>query len=197
MALLGAAAYHLGTVFLAIAPANPVSQRYQNQVTAHVYPEFEQNWQLFAPNPLQQTVHLQAQVQTLQGGVRTDEAWIDLTDEDLAAIRGNLLPSHVHQNLLRRAWDYYTSWHDDQDEHSTGYGGPLSVEYLKRLALQRIGRTWHGQPIVQLRLRAETVPVSGPGWTGAAQHTAPGYRTLGWWAVSADDFTGLTLEATP
>ncbi|MEY9941116.1 DUF5819 family protein [Streptacidiphilus sp. MAP5-3] len=194
VALVIAVAYHLGTIFLSIAPSNPISQQASAAVTAHVMPEFEQNWQLFAPNPLQNNIAVEARVQTLApDGSRTISPWIDLTAADVAAIRGNIAPSHVNQNLLRRAWDYYTAWHDQQDD-STGFGGPLSVEYLKRIALQRIGRHWNGQPVIQIQLRSSTTSVTGPAWTGAPATTTPSYRTLGWWPANDEDYQGLGVS---
>ena len=190
--LLAATAWHLGTVFLSIAPSNPASQRYSAQVQAHVLPEFEQNWQLFAPNPLQQNIAVQARVQTLTAdGDRPTSGWIDLTAQDIAHVRGDLAPSHVDQNLLRRAWDYYSAWHNLTDQTSLGSGGPLSQEYLKRIALQRIGRDWHGDPINQVEFRIATTPVAGPGWTGAQRKAKTTYQTLQWWVVGDEDYTGL------
>ncbi|WP_052434094.1 DUF5819 family protein [Streptacidiphilus melanogenes] len=194
IAVAVAVVYHLGTVFLSIAPSNPISQHNATTVNAHVMPEFEQNWQLFAPNPLQQNIAVQARVQTLDpDGGRTESPWIDLTAQDVAAIRDNPFPSHVNQNLLRRAWDYYTAWHD-QNEKSTGFGGPLSVEYLKRIGLQRIGRDWHGEPVIQIQFRSATTDVTGPTWTGAPATTAPSYRQLAWWPATDDDYRGLGVS---
>jgi hypothetical protein len=189
-----AVVYHLGAVFLAIAPSNPVSQHHAGTIAAHVMPEFEQNWQLFAPNPLQQNIAIQARVQTLApDGGRADSPWIDLTAEDVAAIRDNPFPSHVNQNLLRRAWDYYSAWHD-QNEKSTGFGGPLSVEYVKRIGLQRIGRDWHGEPVIQIQFRSVTTDVTGPTWTGAPANATPSYRELPWWPATNDDYRGLGVS---
>ena len=190
--LASATVWHLGTVFLSIAPSNTISQKYQAQINSHVYPEFEQNWQLFAPNPLQDNIAVEARVQTLTpGGTRPQSGWIGLTAQDTAHIRHNPAPSHADQNQLRRAWDYYTAWHNQQDETSLGLGGPLSREYLKRIALQRFGRDWQGNQIIQIQFRAATTPLAGPSWTGAAHKPQTSYRTLPWWAVSDDDYTGL------
>ncbi|WP_052443200.1 DUF5819 family protein [Streptacidiphilus neutrinimicus] len=194
IAVAVAVVYHLGAVFLSIAPGNPISQRNAATVNAHVMPEFEQNWQLFAPNPLQQNIAIQARVQTLDpNGARAQSPWIDLTAQDVAAIHGNPFPSHVNQNLLRRAWDYYSAWHD-QNEKSTGFGGPLSVEYLKRIGLQRIGRDWHGEPVIQIQFRSATTDVTGPTWTGAPATTSPSYRLLPWWPATDDDYSGLGVS---
>lgn len=190
--LLAATAWHLGAVFLAVAPSNAASQRYSSQINAHVYPEFEQNWQLFAPNPLQDNIALQVRVQTLTpDGARPESPWLDLTAQDVSRIRGNPVPSHLDQNLLRRAWDYYSTWHNLPSEDSLGSGGPLSKEYLKRIALQRLGRAWHGDPINQIQFRIATTPIAGPAWTGAATQTKTGYQTLQWWVATDDDYAGL------
>jgi hypothetical protein len=155
-------------------------------------PEFEQNWQLFAPNPLQQNIAVQTRVQTIDSdGHRADSPWIDLTAQDVAAIRDNPFPSHVNQNLLRRAWDYYSAWHDQQSGKSIGAGGPLSEEYLKRIGLQRIGRAWHGARIIQIQFRSATTDVTGPSWTGAPATATPSYRELSWWPANDDDYRGL------
>ncbi|MEZ0094137.1 DUF5819 family protein [Streptacidiphilus sp. EB129] len=190
--LVGATAWHLGTVFLSIAPSNTLSQSYQSTISAHVNPEFEQNWQLFAPNPLQDNIAIEVRLQTLAAdGSRPQSGWINLTARDIAQIRDNPAPSHINQNLLRRAWDYYTSWHNQSDESSLGSGGPLSKEYLKRIALQRLGRDWNGNPIIEVQFRSASTPVGGPAWTGAPQQPQTSYRTPQWWPVADDDYVGL------
>ncbi|MBC3843432.1 hypothetical protein GXW82_34120 [Streptacidiphilus sp. 4-A2] len=187
-----ATVWHLGAVFLTIAPANTLSQRYHSQIDAYVYPEFEQNWQLFAPNPLQDNIDVEVRVQTTApGGSHPLSGWIDLTAQDIARIHDNPAPSHADQNLLRRAWDYYTEWHSQADGASLGSGGPLSQEYLKRIALQRIGRDWQRNPIIELQFRAVSMPVTGPAWTGAPRNPVPGYDNLAWWLVTGADYQGL------
>lgn len=49
------AVVHVAMVFLHVAPDNTVSKRYGEQVGDWVFPEFEQNWKLFAPNPSSRT----------------------------------------------------------------------------------------------------------------------------------------------
>ena len=108
-----AVAVHLAMVFLHVAPENTLSKRYGTAVDDYVYPEFEQNWKLFAPNPLQQNiaVHARARVR-LPDGTKDITGWVDLSAQDGRRIRGNPFPSHVSQNELRRAWDFYTGSHD-------------------------------------------------------------------------------------
>lgn len=187
-----ATAWHLVAVFLTVAPANSLSQRYQSQIDAYVYPEFEQNWELFAPNPLQSDVAVEVRVRTLRpDGDSLQSGWINLTAQDLARIHDNPAPSHADQNLLRRAWDYYTSWHNQSDGASLGSGGPLSQEYLERIALQRIGRDWDGDPVTDLQVRSASSPVTGPAWTGAPRTATTSYDLLAWWPVNPGDYQGL------
>lgn len=194
--VLVAVVLHLGSVFLFLAPSNQLSQRFQQKINSHIYPEFEQNWQLFAPNPLQDNIHVEAEVQTqTPDGAKTESGWVDLTAQDLAAIKYNPAPSHANQNLIRRAWDYYANWHDSQSEAGTGSGASLSEEYLKRLALQRFGKSWDGRPITAVQVRAAIWSVPAPTWNGPQPSPTPSYRTLGWWAVSPGDFAGLGAHA--
>jgi Family of unknown function (DUF5819) len=187
-----AIAWHLGTVFLSNAPANTISQRYQSVINAYVNPEFEQNWQLFAPNPINVNNAVEVRVRALTAdGNHPQSAWINLTAQDIAHIRDNPLPSHAEQDLLYAAWDYYTSWHNWPNGRSTGSGGPLSEEYVKRIALQRLGRDWKGSPITAIQVRDASTPIAGPKWTGAQQRPRTSYWTLKWWTVDDADYQDL------
>lgn len=42
---------HVVLVFLQVAPTNTGSKRYSPLINSWVYPFFEQNWRLFAPDP--------------------------------------------------------------------------------------------------------------------------------------------------
>ncbi|MFG2711257.1 DUF5819 family protein [Streptomyces goshikiensis] len=187
-----AACWHLALVFLHVAPSNTLSKRHAGMVDGWIYPEFEQNWKLFAPNPLQQNIAVEARAQ-----VRTDDdrlvtgAWRDLSAEDGAAIRHSLLPSHTEQNELRRAWDFYTGSHDE-DEKPSGERGTLSEEYLRRIAVDRLttGGTGGGDGgdgadgrIVRIQLRSATRAVPAPAWSTESTDTRTYYRELPWWTV--------------
>ncbi|MEE1788065.1 DUF5819 family protein [Streptomyces sp. SP17BM10] len=190
--LLAGTGLFLGAVFLHVAPANTVSREYREQLDGVVYPEFEQNWKLFAPNPLQQNVSLDARVRTVaDGGATVTRDWVGLTARDIAAIRGNPAPSHVDQNLLRRAWDFYDGSHNPQDETLTNSRGKLAEEYLKRIALQRIGRGVEGERILEIQFRVTTVTVPPPSWSGEAPPADPKARELPWWPVGDEDYRGL------
>ncbi|MFD8911969.1 DUF5819 family protein [Streptomyces sp. NPDC059575] len=196
-AVLGAVAVvvcvHLAMVFLSLAPANTVSKRHGKAVEAWVYPEFEQNWKLFAPNPLQQNiaVEVRAELATKDGDVRTT-GWVDLSAEDGAAIDHNPVPSHTQQNELRRAWDFLVSTHN-ADSRPVGTRGALSEEYMRRIVVMRLAREAdiESQGVVQrVQVRSKTVNVAPPAWSGERISTQPVYRALPWWTVTAADAAG-------
>ncbi len=184
------AGVHLAMVFLHVAPSNTATKQYGKAVDGWVYPEFEQNWKLFAPNPLQQNVAVQvrAEVATSDGGRRTTD-WIDLTAQDGSAIRANLLPSHTQQNALRRAWDFYTNSHDNENR-STGLRGRLSESYVRRLVLMRLDRADLGGSVERIQLRSSTQAVKPPQWSQEKIDLRPSYRVLPWWTVTAADLPG-------
>ncbi|MFD3917957.1 DUF5819 family protein [Streptomyces sp. NPDC058595] len=178
---------HVAMVFLHVAPDNTVSKKYGEEVGDWVFPEFEQNWKLFAPNPLQQNiaVEVRAEVDRTDGSRGTTD-WINLTEEDARAIRGNLLPSHVDQNELRRGWDFYVDSHDEK-ARPNGLRGQLSERYIRRIAMLRLEAHDLGGPVERIQLRSVTRAVAAPPWSEEKINTKPGYRVFPWWTVTSDD----------
>ncbi|MFD3723592.1 DUF5819 family protein [Streptomyces sp. NPDC058671] len=190
------ACVHLAMVFLHVAPSNTLTKRHGQAVDDWVYPEFEQNWKLFAPNPLQQniSVEVRAELATADGALSTT-GWIDLTAQDAEAIRHNPVPSHAQQNELRRAVDFYLGSHSD-DDRPNGSRGRLSEEYMRRIAMLRLdalpalegpdGRTITGD-VRRVQLRTVTRPVAAPRWSTEETDTAPSYQDFPWWPVTEAD----------
>ncbi|MFF3390826.1 DUF5819 family protein [Streptomyces sp. NPDC002669] len=176
----------LAMVFLHVAPSNTLTKRHGEAVDDWVYPEFEQNWKLFAPNPLQQNiaVHVRAEIAGADG--RRTTPWMSLSGEDGKAIRGNLLPSHVHQNELRRGWDFYLNSHDNENR-ANGLRGRLSEQYIRRIAMLRLSEHDYGGTVERIQIRSETRSVAAPGWSGEKISTKPSYRVLPWWNITAAD----------
>ncbi|MEH0471505.1 DUF5819 family protein [Streptomyces sp. B21-097] len=181
----------VGMVFLHVAPSNTVTKAHGKAIDDWIYPEFEQNWKLFAPNPLQQNISVQvrAQVRTEDGGSRTT-GWYDLSAQDGRAIDGNLLPSHTEQNELRRAWDFFTATHDN-DNRSAGVRGALAETYLRRIVVLRLERGGAAADgvVERVQVRSRTTNVTPPKWSTEKVSTSPVYRELSWWSVP-DGATG-------
>jgi hypothetical protein len=194
LALVAAAVcVHLGMLFLHVAPPNTLSKRHGDVVDEWIYPEFEQNWKLFAPNPLQQNVAVQvrAEVSTADGGIRTT-GWYDLSAEDGRAIDGDPLPSHTRQNQLRRAWDFYVATHDSRDR-PVGLRGALAETYLRRIAVLRLERNDAAGPggvVERVQFRSRTTSVPPPPWSREKVSAQPVHRVLPWWPVPPDRADG-------
>ncbi|WP_369252442.1 DUF5819 family protein [Streptomyces sp. R41] len=190
------ACVHLGMVFLHVAPSNTVTKQHGRAIDEWIYPEFEQNWKLFAPNPLQQNIGIQvrALVRTSDGTSR-ETGWYDLSALDGQAIDGNLLPSHTQQNELRRAWDFYVSTHDGQNRPA-GLRGDLSERYLRRIAVLRLDREHAGGAgavVERVQVRSRTTNVPPPKWSEEKVSDKPIVRELPWWSVpDSDRKDGLT-----
>jgi Family of unknown function (DUF5819) len=180
--------FHLAMVFLHVAPSNTIYRQNSKRVDSYIYPEFEQDWKLFAPNPLQQNIHVHARVQvTRPDGETLTTGWVDLTAHDTAAIKHNPSPSHVDQNLLRRAFEFYTGSHDDKDQ-PIGDRGRISQDYVRRIAAQRMGSHLNGGTVRKIELRSVTTPVAPPSWSNETINTKPVIRVYPWWNVSEEDF---------
>ncbi|MET9967600.1 DUF5819 family protein [Streptomyces sp. NPDC006356] len=180
---------HIGMVFLHVAPPNTVTKQHGKAIDDWIYPEFEQNWKLFAPNPLQQNIAVQvrAEVDTADGRTRTT-GWYDLSAQDGRAIDGNLLPSHTQQNELRRAWDFFVATHDAQNR-PVGLRGALSETYLRRiveLRLDRANAAGEGGVVERVQVRSRTTNVRPPKWSDEQVSDKPTDRMLPWWSIQAD-----------
>ncbi|MGW0967580.1 DUF5819 family protein [Streptomyces sp. NPDC002516] len=190
---------HLGMVFLHVAPPNTVTKQHGRAIDEWIYPEFEQNWKLFAPNPLQQdiTVEVRALIRSADGTSR-ETGWYDLSALDGLAIDGNPLPSHTQQNELRRAWDFYASTHDGQDR-AVGLRGDLSERYLRRIGVLRLDREHaggEGAVVERVQFRSLTTDVPPPGWSDEKVSDRPIVRELPWWAVPESDRADALTEAS-
>ncbi|MER5220366.1 DUF5819 family protein [Streptomyces flaveus] len=193
-----AACVHLGTMFLHVAPSNTVTKQHGQAIDEWVYPEFEQNWKLFAPNPLQQNIAVQvrAEVRAADGGIRMSR-WYDLSALDGAAIDSNLLPSHTQQNALRRAWDFYVATHDNENRPD-GLRGALAERYLRRLVVLRLDREQaggRGAVVQQVQVRSRTTNVPPPEWSTEQVSDKPVFRELPWWPVTETDRAAGTRDA--
>lgn len=176
---------HVALVFLHVAPANTVSKRYNPAINAWVYPYFEQNWRLFAPDP--DSVNRQILVRTAHTGADGSvnvSTWFDLTAVDNSAVEHNAFPSHTTQNLLRRAWTSYTETHAGDDKARTERAVMIQ-KYLSNIATNRFSAHNSGT-FDFIQLRVVTQPVPAPGAAISNRPPTPAEtRLLPWWKVTA------------
>ena len=175
---------HVLLVFLHVAPSNPISQRYSKLIDNWVYPFFEQNWLLFAPNPeaIKTRIFARTEGQTASGG-RQISNWYDISAADKADITHNPFPSHTTQNMLRRSWLAYQDSRGD-DDVSANEWAMVREKYLRNIAVQRF--TAHDpRPFQKIQLKVVTQPIAPPDAGDTAQ-TESYTRTLPWWNVTPD-----------
>lgn len=186
---LATALIHVLFVFLHVAPPNPLSQQYSRQVSAWIFPLFEQNWRLFAPDP--ESVNRQISARTMHttpDGTVQVSGWFDLTAVDNSAVKHNAFPSHTAQNMLRRAWSSYVETHGG-DDRPRSERALMVQRYLTNIAADRIA-DHRGGTFESVQLRVITVPIAAPAAASGpdASATAPRpaeTRYLPWWKVDS------------
>jgi hypothetical protein len=181
---LAATVVHVILVFLHVAPANTVSKRYSPLVNAWVYPFFEQNWRLFAPDP--ESVNRQILARTARtgsdGSVHVGP-WFDLTAVDNSAVEHQPFPSHTAQNMLRRAWTGYVDTHGGDDRARTERA-LMMQKYLTNIAADRVAAHKSGT-FDFIQLRVVTLPIDAPGPAAGQRPPTPvENRLLPWWKVT-------------
>lgn len=193
--LVGVVTVHLGAGFLHVAPANTLSKKHDETIDRIVFPEFEQNWRLFAPNPLQTNIHVEvrARLEMPDGGTE-ETGWVDLTAMDHQNIEGNPAPSHTVQNELRRGWDYWTDTHDE-DNRAISDRADLAEDYVKRIVMRRLGPVLNDGRVERIQLRQASRRIPPPSWSSEEWDTAPVYRELPWWIVTGEDLMESDREA--
>jgi hypothetical protein len=186
---LAAALLHVLLVFLHVAPSNTVSQRYSSQIDRWIYPVFEQNWQLFAPDPESVTRHILARtMHTTADGTEQVSDWFDLTAVDESSVEHDFFPSHTAQNMLRRAWASYLELHGS-DDRSNSERALMMQKYLRNIAVDRVNAQ-HPGTFEAIQLQVITRPMAAPAAASSAGRTAPPpteTRYLPWWRAGADE----------
>lgn len=186
----------IGVFFLTVAPSNVMSQKHAPTIRQWTQPEFEQRWQLFAPDVPKADLRLEARVEVRGKGGQAAEFsdWIDLSGRDFAALRSDLVPARRLATELPNAWAMYMSTHG-VDGAPIGHRGVLSERYLRRLALSRLDASDVGGVVEQVQLRALYLPFQPPPWTGERVDPEPVVQLLPWWPVAASDRAAGTDRA--
>lgn len=181
---LATALIHVLVVFLHVAPANAVSQLYSGPINAWVYPLFEQNWRLFAPDPesVNRRISARTSYAAPDGSVRVS-GWFDLSATDDSAVEHDPFPSHTAQNMLRRAWSSYLEAFGGDDEPRSERAVMMRT-YLRNIAADRVAAQGRGS-FDSIQLRVITLPVTAPDASSATRPPAPvDTRYLPWWKVA-------------
>lgn len=119
--LVGVVAIHVAVTFLWNAPDNPIKESVSGEVSGYMRPFFQQNWSLFAPNPVnaEDELLVRAQVTDPQTGeVRTTD-WERPTLMEWTLVHHGPAPSRasrITSNLHRRVNSAWNDLSDQQQE---------------------------------------------------------------------------------
>ena len=179
---------HVFLVFLYVAPSNQLSQYYGRQLNAWIFPLFEQNWRLFAPDPESVTRQISVRTErTSADGNREVSYWFDLTAVDDSDVEHNVFPSHTTQNMLRRSWiAYLEAYGSDDQPHSER--AVMLQRYLRNIAVERLA-VHQNVTYEAVQLRVITTPIAAPTTPGGPRPAAPASvdtRYLPWWKVASN-----------
>jgi len=87
---LGLLGFHLAMTALHVAPVNPLKVEHERLVSSWIGPVFEQNWKLFAPDPIAIDQGLLVRSRDAAG---SEGAFVDVTTPFLEKKHHNLLPT--------------------------------------------------------------------------------------------------------
>ncbi|WAL99669.1 DUF5819 family protein [Streptomyces sp. Je 1-369] len=171
-----AALTHVALLVLYLSPGPPQAKARSAQVDGWLRPLFPQDWNIFAPDPPSANVHLEVRSRYADGRDADHVGpWIDLTAHDVAAHRGNPLPSREDQTVLRKA----VSAHLAGSPH-TQLRAPLTpaAQYLRNVVVVRLEDLGEPRPDA-VELRLHTLPIAPPGQPAPAGSRQP----LGTWEM--------------
>lgn len=159
--LVGVLVLHFAMTFLWNAPSNPIKDSVGGQVSGYMRPFFQQNWSLFAPNPVnaEDELLVRAQVADPQTGVLSTTDWEEptrlewtLIHHDPAPSRASRITSNLHrrvntawnaltdeqQEIVGRDYDEMDDWRPLADDLIAAQGGETSTRVANIVRADRV-----------------------------------------------------------
>lgn len=119
--VVGLLALHFVVTFLFNAPSNPIKEAAATQISGYMRPFFQQNWSLFAPNPINSEDTLEVRAQVVDAGTGEERVtdWVNATEHEWTLVHHSIAPSRASRlssNLHRRLHDAWDDLSSDQQE---------------------------------------------------------------------------------
>ncbi|WP_157878775.1 DUF5819 family protein [Streptomyces sp. CT34] len=130
-----ALAFHFCMTALYNAPFNPIKEKYGDKITAYMVPYFGQNWNLFAPEPIDRDQGVLVRAQKRQpDGSRITTGWTDVTSPGLQKLYGERLWPSRQFRVTAGVPQQLSSWRDPEIEklRKTGKSGGDAGDQTKR-----------------------------------------------------------------
>ncbi|MBN6053149.1 hypothetical protein JYK22_14510, partial [Nonomuraea sp. RK-328] len=205
-------AFHFVAVFLYLAPRNPVSAWSAETVNAYIRPYFQQNWELFAPDPIDYNtrVLVRARIRDSSGAERITP-WTDISEPGRERIRGSLFPGrlsrlviggHEIMNDSDVAPTTTSPETEDTAERPSESGPPdptaqsQAVRHMSAIATLAARAAW-GDGITAVQVRISTRPAPRFAIQDQSDDGETYDSDFGWWSPSptTDEAVRLWKEA--
>lgn len=116
VALLALLGIHLLTMFLWIAPGNPLKNMVYEPLKSYALPLFQQSWSLFAPNPVSSALYLE--VRAVPKDLSETE-WVEASMTELEGVHHNVFPATATMTstrLVDKAWNSFKKIDQSEQE---------------------------------------------------------------------------------
>lgn len=130
IAIVGLVA-HFGLTIMHVGPISPLSQQLAPVTNAWINPFFNQNWELFAPDPVNTDMGLL--VQARGPDVADEEAWVDISTPLLERKLHNPLPDHLHYVVTGSAHNFVAARQEVIDHPSVADQFPEAEPFAAAL----------------------------------------------------------------
>jgi uncharacterized protein DUF5819 len=193
----GLLALHFVMTFLYVAPRNPISAGADKGVSAYMLPYLDQDWKLFAPDPVKTDPHVlvRAKVVDTKGQWQVT-SWLDITRPELARVRGHLFPDRVSRLSAKVSESLFDAAERQEQAAADRQQQALTPEEARhdnpdeafaRVLATRAARAQWGKQVTEVQVRLDGyMPPSPPffrprdaGDTKVIQHHLP------WWPAEA------------
>lgn len=195
---------HFVMTFFYVAPRNLISGRADRAISSYMLPYFDQDWKLFAPEPVKTDPHILVRAKVVD--VRHQERvtpWLDITNSELVRVRGHWFPDRVSRLSAKVAGNLSETAERHEQLVSDSEQQPVSLQETPRdkldeafahvLATRAAHAQWGDEVTeVQIQLLGHIPPplpfsaARDAGYPEIVQHDLP------WWP--AGDVTPAELK---
>jgi hypothetical protein len=201
----GLLTFHFAMTFLYVAPRNLVSARADKVIGSYMLPYFDQDWKLFAPDPVKTDPHILVRAKVGDVGHQDRVTpWLDITSPELTRVRGHWFPDRVSRlsakvagSLSETAELHEQLKVDRQPQPVSPQETPREKidEAFARVLATRAARAQWGEEVAEVQIRLVGHIPTPPPFSAAQDESNPqaAQHDLPWWP--ADSATPADLAA--
>ncbi|PSL36970.1 hypothetical protein CLV49_0573 [Labedella gwakjiensis] len=133
--LVAIAGWHCAATYLWIAPGTAIREALPDgMLSSYMNPLFDQNWSVFAPDPIDGNYALEVRATVIGDGGREVTEWVDATEAEQSMLAGTLLQARAGIVGHKQAMKYYTAYFDlSEEQRGVIADGYFEGEWVERL----------------------------------------------------------------